>query len=106
MVVFLHRTLPVEQRANLVYKFIQVLKPNQTVETNEGSSLQLMEFYNQTKKDPDSVERFVFTKSSKTGSSTVANLLFRYVKNNNLNILIPRKSHHIWWDKPKGEWVL
>ena len=62
-----------------------------------------MTFQQQTEKYQVPVKSFVFTKSSKTGSTTLTNLLFRFVKNNKLNMVFPRTGFHIWWDKPKSE---
>ena len=62
-----------------------------------------MTFQQQTEKDQNPVKSFVFTKSSKTGSTTLTSLLIRFVINNKLNIIFPKKKAHIWWDKPEGE---
>ena len=40
-------------------------------------------------------QNIVFHKSHKTSSSSIQNILLRYAKLNNLNVVLPRKGHHL-----------
>ena len=62
-----------------------------------------MTFQQQTEKDQVPVKSFVFTKSPKTGSTTLSSLLFRFVENNKLNMVFPKTAFYLWWDKPESE---
>lgn len=56
-----------------------------------------------TKVQCSPVQQFLFTKSAKTGSSTMYVMLARYVMRNHLNVFTIKKGVLISWDKPNGK---
>ena len=86
--------------------------PNQTNHTQEYSKAMQQESKTRPSDSKETSEiscqavtHFALTKIEKTGSSTLFTIFSRFVRENNLNLVVQPRKYHIDWRKPRGKGV-